>query len=183
LGLLNIIEGSHLFDRPRSYLAMTKTIFVGLGITAVALGIIMSLSIANNQADALKSEVGLETSSTIFLSGDLTSPAGGAPFGGDVVGDYFIRVNENDVRILAEINDPPSSGMVYEGWLVDPDSDYKLSTGQFNEQNDMLFFAQEIVNPSIYNVLVITAEPIGDTDPSPTLPPVGAVPLGAPFGQ
>ena len=141
---------------------MTKTIFVGLGITAIALGMIMSLSVTDNQAEALKSEVGLETPSTIFLSGGLTSPAGEAPFGGDLVGDYFIRINENDVRILAEISDPPSSGMVYEGWLVDPDSDYKLSTGQFNERN-MLFFAQEIVNPWIYNVLVITAEPVGDT--------------------
>ncbi len=163
---------------------MTKTIFVGLGMTIVALGIIMSLSMADNQADAIApGQIGLETPSTIFLGGDITSPAGEAPFGGDVVGDYFIRINDNDVRILAEINDPPSSGMVYEGWLVDPDSGYKLSTGQFNEQNNMLFFAQEIVNPSIYNVLVITAEPIGDTDPSPTLPPVGGAPLGAPFGQ
>ena len=162
---------------------MTKTIFVGLGITIVTLGIIMSLSIADNQADALKTERGLETASTIFQGGDLTSPADDKPFGGDVVGDYFIRVNENDVRILAEINDPPSSGMVYEGWLVDPDSDYKLSTGQFNDQSNILFFAQEFVNPSIYNVLVITEEPIGDTDPGPTLPPVGGVPLGAPFGQ
>ena len=163
---------------------MTRKIFVGMGITAVALGMIMSISLANNQADAIDpGKIGLETPSTIFLSGDITSPAGEAPFGGDTVGDYFIRVNENDIRILAEINDPPPSGMVYEGWLVDPDSDYKLSTGQFNEQNNMLFFAQEIVNPSIYNVLVITAEPIGDTDPSPTLPPVGGVPLGLPFGQ
>ena len=36
---------------------MTKTIFVGLGITAIALGIIISLSVANNQADAVKSDV------------------------------------------------------------------------------------------------------------------------------
>ena len=164
-------------------LGMRKAIFVGLGMTIVALGIIISMSVTANQADALKSEVGRETSNTIFQGGDITSPAGEAPFGGDVVGDYFIRINENDIRILAEINDPPSSGMVYEGWLVDPDSGYKLSTGQFNDQTNILFFAQEIVNPSIYNVLVITAEPIGDTDPSPTLPPVGGVPLGAPFGQ
>ena len=161
---------------------MIKKTFVGLGITAVALGIIISLSLADNQADASHS-TGHETPGTVFFGGDITSPAGEAPFGGDTVGDYFIRINENDVRILAEINDPPSSGMVYEGWLVDPDSDYKLSTGQFNEQSNVLFFAQEFVNLSIYNVLVITEEPIGDTDPGPTLPPVGGVPLGEPFGQ
>ena len=76
----------------------------------------------------------------------------------------------------------PSSDMVFEGWLVDVDTGYKLSLGQFNTQNDGLFFEQDIVNPWIYNVLVITEEPVDDTNPAPNMP-VGGVPLSEPFGQ
>ncbi len=121
------------------------------------------------------------TPDTFYLKGDLTAPAGEAPFGGKVVGDHLVRVNGNQISIVTSFDANPSAGMVYEGWLVDMATGYKLSLGQFNAKND-LFFSQEIVNPWIYNVLVISEEPMGDTDPSPHTP-VGGVPLKAPFGQ
>jgi hypothetical protein len=163
---------------------MISKSILGISITIVALGLILPLGISSNQADAIvPGQIGLDTSNTFFLGGDITSPNNDKPFGGEAVGDYFMRINENSIRILVEFENPASDGTVYEGWLVDVNSGYKLSLGQLNQASNMLFFAQDIVNPWIYDVLVITAEPIGDTDPSPTLPPVGGVPLSNPFGQ
>ena len=147
---------------------------------ALIFGIAMA-PIAITQADAIAPNRTLaETPDTFFIRGDLTAPAGDAPFGGDVAGEYLIRVNGQDVSILTDFESSPSEGMVHEGWLVDMATGYKLSLGQSDERNH-LFFSQTIVNPWIYDVLVITEEPIGDTDPAPNKP-VGGKLLEEPFG-
>jgi len=154
----------------------------GIALLALVFSVVIT-PLAYNEASAIAPNQFLtKTPDTFFVRGDLTSTADDKPFGGYVVGDYFIRVNGNDIRINTEFDAAPSEGTVYEGWLVDVDTGYKLSLGQFNEQSNELFFSQEIVNPWIYNVLVISEEPMGDTDPSPHTP-VGGVPLKAPFGQ
>lgn len=71
--------------------------------------------------------------------------------------------------------------IVLEGWLVDMDSDYKLSLGKA-DSHGKITFSQPMVNPWIYDVLVITEEPIDDSDPTPNTP-VGGIPLDEPFGQ
>ena len=71
--------------------------------------------------------------------------------------------------------------MVLEGWLVDMDSGYKLSLGKANH-NGKLLFSQTMVNPWIYDAIVITEESIGDTNPAPNVP-VGGISLETPFGQ
>ena len=72
--------------------------------------------------------------------------------------------------------------MIFEGWLVDVETGEKLSTGTFKEGVKRGFFF--LNEPEFhYDVFVITEEPIIDSDPAPTLPPVGGVPLSAPFGQ
>ena len=113
-------------------------------------------------------------------TGDLTAPAGDAPFGGKTVGTYSVFVDGSDhVNVTTNIKSI-SSGMVLEGWLVDMDSGYKLSLGKSHDDGK-LWFSQQMVNPWIYDVLVITEEPIGDSDPSPHKP-VGGVLLETPFG-
>ena len=159
----------------------TKQI-TGIALLALVFSVAITPIVLDEASAIVPGHTLVETPDTFFIRGDLTSPADGKPFGGDVVGDYFIRVNGNDIRINTEFDAAPSEGTVYEGWLVDVDTGYKLSLGQFNEYSNELFFSQEIVNPWIYNVLVISEEPMGDTDPSPDTP-VGGVPLKAPFGQ
>ena len=68
-----------------------------------------------------------------------------------------------------------------EGWLVDTNTDYKLSLGKVNEKGNLVF-GQRMINPWIYDVLVITEEPIDDADPAPNKP-VGGIKLQTPFGQ
>ena len=112
-----------------------------------------------------------ETEDRISLRGELTSPIGDAPtddpFGGEeIVGDYYIRIRDGEqVRIITNLN-PAPVGTVLEGWLVDFESGYALSTGKANDQNKIIF-TQRMVNPTIYDAIVITAEPINDIDPTP----------------
>ena len=113
-------------------------------------------------------------------NGNLTAPAGDAPFGGNIVGTYSIKVTNSDQVNVSTTIKSTSSGMVQEGWLVDMDSGYKLSLGKA-DSHGKLMFSQSMVNPWIYDVLVITEEPIGDSDPAPNVP-VGGVLLETPFG-
>ncbi|MGD1838299.1 MAG: hypothetical protein ACPKPY_09630 [Nitrososphaeraceae archaeon] len=115
------------------------------------------------------------------IEGTLTSPSGDNPFGGEDTGTIGIEYDKNNVSIMSELNKSPSEGMVFEGWLVDPDTGYKLSTGLLDENNAQTF-EQVIVNPYIYNVYVVTEEPLEDVDPNANVP-VGGFVLPSPFGQ
>ena len=112
--------------------------------------------------------------------GSLTSPVDDAPFGGSSIGTYSVNVtNVDQVNISITVKNT-SSEMVLEGWLVDMDSAYKLSLGKA-DNHGTLMFSQSMVNPWIYDAIVITEEPIGDSDPAPNVP-VGGVLLETPFG-
>ena len=159
---------------------MTDTIFTtrAVALMTIVIGLMLS-PIAFSQADAYRrSGVLEETENTFVIRGDLTAPFGSIPFGGEVVGDYFLMVNERDIRIVASIDGKPSQGMVFEGWLVDFDTEYSLSLGQFHEE---LFFREAMANPWVYDLLVITEEPTSDTESSSIQ--VGGTLLARPFGQ
>ncbi|QMU54782.1 MAG: hypothetical protein GKS07_07780 [Nitrosopumilus sp.] len=118
----------------------------------------------------------------IFIKGKLTAPADDKPFGGNIVGDYNVRVRDGEqLRVFATFENTKPDSTVLEGWLVDMDSDYKLSLGKTNAQGKLIF-TERMVNPWIYDVLVITEEPIGDFDPTPNKP-AGGILLEGPFGQ
>jgi len=108
---------------------MNKKILIGLVIPAMVIGL---FTIGQDQAEAEKDKK--------FLWGELTSPADDKPFGGEeIVGDYYVRVRNGDqVRIFANLDNPPA-GMVLEGWLVDTDTGYSLSTGKANDNNVLIF--------------------------------------------
>ncbi len=114
-------------------------------------------------------------------SGDLTAPSDGKPFGGEKIGTFTIKSSDdNKIEITAKVDTQPSDGKVLEGWLVDTKTEYKLSLGQV-EANGELSFSQRMVNPSTYNVLVITEEDADDPDPNAAMP-VGGSELESPFG-
>jgi hypothetical protein len=115
------------------------------------------------------------------MTGELTAAANEMPFGGDSIGTFNIMSDANQVDLTTQVDMSPSNGTVFEGWLVDTDTDFKLSLGQF-EEGGGLAFSQRLVNPNIYNVLVITEEPIEDVDPNPATP-AGGSELQTPFGE
>ena len=157
---------------------MNKKQIHALAMFAMVFGVAISPIIVADDAEAKPAAI------RSILHGDLTAPNSDKPFGGDRIGTYSIHVTDEYAHIYAVLNSGPSNGMVFEGWLVDVETGEKLSTGTFQEgryDNRGFFF---IIDPEFhYDVFVITEEPINDSDPTPTLPPVGAVPLSAPFGQ
>ncbi len=166
--------------------SMNTKIKIGIAMTAVVFGLILSPALASNQADAFKADSILaDTEYTFSMRGALTAPQGDKPFGGDhVVGHYVIRANDHQVNIVAEFETTSSPDLNLEGWLVDVDTGFKLSTGLFSDETNAnrLHVVQEISNPWIYDVFVVTEEPIADIDPAPHTP-VGGVALSEPFGQ
>lgn len=127
----------------------------------------------------------------ISMRGDLTTPSGDRPFGGNILGNYMVKTKENTVRIIVKVDskammmedkmmNSEMKSKVLEGWLVDMQSGYKLSIGELN--GNTLVFTQRIVNPWIYDLIVITEEPMNDTDPNPDTPIAGAQ-LKEPFGK
>src|SRR3989344_1806505 len=63
-------------------------------------------------------------------------------------------------------------GVLYEVWLVDEQSQYKLSIGTFIPTTfggKIYFpFKQAMVNPTVYDKIVITEEPMNDVNPAPS---------------
>ena len=151
---------------------MTKTIWFGIvaAIAAIIVTIPVYASMNNETSDTTH----------IFTRGDLTAPMDNNPYGGEDVGSYLILVKDHKVFIAAKFDGKVSDGMVLEGWLVDTDTGYKLSTGQFVENKQI--FKQIIVNPYIYDLYVVTEEPMNDVDPNANVPVGGAL-LQEPFGQ
>jgi hypothetical protein len=144
---------------------------ITISITAfLAVSLIASTSLGNNQIAFAQDKI----------EGKLTAPSGDNPFGGAEVGMVEIGYIDNKVSVNAKLDKSPSEGMVFEGWLVDPDTGYKLSTGLLDENNAQTF-EQSIVNPFIYNVYVVTEEPYEDTDPNANVP-IGGFALPSPFG-
>ncbi len=158
----------------------------GIAMMAVVFGLILSPAISSNEASATKTNTAIEEIEYTFsMRGALTAPEGDKPFGDDhEVGHYFIRANDHQVNIDAEFESTSSPNLVLEGWLVDVDTGFKLSTGLFTDETNAnrLNVTQGIANPWIYDVFVVTEEPIVDDDPNPHKP-VGGAALSKPFGQ
>jgi hypothetical protein len=146
-------------------------------VATISLGIIVVLLLGVYSIQYL----GLGRSGGTNFQGTLTAPSGNQPFGGSSVGAFSAQVSGHEVSVQATVNQAPASGKVFEGWLVDPASGYKLSIGQLD--GTRLQFSQTMVNPSIYKLLVITVEPLDKTNPNPSGVIFGGAQLPQGFGQ
>lgn len=129
----------------------------------------------NESADSAQ----LQTSN---VTGELTQPAGGNPYGGEKIGDITISSDGHQTEIKGLVSASPGEGNVYEAWLGDAGgSEYKLSLGQLLE-NGTIDVSQHMVNPFTYTIFFITEEPQDDVDPN-SADAIAGVQLEAPFGQ
>ena len=65
---------------------------------------------------------------TANVTGELTKPAGGNPYGGEKIGDITISSDGHQTDIKGLVSASPAEGNVYEAWLGDAGgSEYKLS--------------------------------------------------------
>ena len=119
---------------------------------------------------------------TANVTGELTKPAGGNPYGGEKIGDITISSDGHQTDIKGLVSASPAEGNVYEAWLGDAGgSEYKLSLGQLNE-NGTINVSQHMVNPFTYTIFFVTEEPQDDVDPN-SADAIAGVQLKAPFGQ
>jgi hypothetical protein len=119
---------------------------------------------------------------TANVTGELTQPAGGNPYGGEKIGDITISSDGHQTDIKGLVSASPAEGNVYEAWLGDAGgSEYKLSLGQLSE-NGTINVSQHLVNPFTYTIFFITEEPQDDVDPN-SADAIAGVELEAPFGQ
>jgi hypothetical protein len=119
---------------------------------------------------------------TANVTGELTKPAGGNPYGGEKIGDITITSDGHQTNIEGLVSASPAEGNVYEAWLGDAGgSEYKLSLGQLNE-NGTINVSQYMVNPFTYTIFFVTEEPQNDVDPN-SADAIAGVQLEAPFGQ
>lgn len=119
---------------------------------------------------------------TANVTGELTKPAGGNPYGGERIGDITISSDGHQINIKGLVSASPAGGKVYEAWLGDAGgSEYKLSLGQLSE-NGTINVSQHMVNPFTYTVFFVTEEPQDDVDPN-SANAIAGVQLKAPFGQ
>jgi hypothetical protein len=115
------------------------------------------------------------------MTGDITAPSDGNPFGGQKMGTITIDSNGRRTNVTADLNASPKDGNVFEGWLVDAGgSGYKLSLGQF--RNGTLNFSEYMVNPYTYKNFEVTEEPSEDPDPN-AAESIAGFELDDPFGR
>lgn len=171
---------------------MKKNYFFGKILTANALlGIILSLAIVlpafadsnrgrrggDNRGDdekEIRLEVkGLKNSSRgereIGVNMNFENKVGSAISGIAKIDVFLTRDNLHDARIKINIkNISATNTSVFEGWLVDNDSGYKLSLGGFKMKEEgkaALDFKQLMVNFNIYDKLIVSQEPVNDANP------------------
>jgi len=154
---------------------MKTKLITGNAITAVVFGLIISPTLASNQADA-----SVFTQDYFFENGFLTAPSGEKPYGSDRVGKYQIDVRDDQLRIFVNLFTKPSLGKIYEGWLVDVDTGEKISIGKLDERMQKGFF-KNVGDAYMYELLVITEGPSADTDLT-LHRHVGGVPIIIPKG-
>ena len=152
---------------------MTNNKIITLSIAAIlAVSLIANTNLVNQEAFAQEK-----------IEGKLTAPTeDNSLYGGEETGTIQIDYDGNSISISAQLDISPSEGMVFEGWLVDTNVGYALSTGQLDDNNSQIF-EQVMVNPYIHDVYVVTEEPLEDTDPKPNVIHVGGIKIPSPFGQ
>jgi len=94
-----------------------------------------------------------ETKETFFFRGQLTQAAENNPYGGEAVGDYFVQVNVNEVKVIANLDYSQSDGKVVEAWLVDFGGKPAINLGTY-EDNELS--ASLPINEWIYEAIVIS---------------------------
>ena len=94
-----------------------------------------------------------ETKETFFFRGQLTQATENNPYGGEAVGDYFIQVNVNEVRVIANLDSSQSDGKAMVAWLVDFGGEPAIFLGIF-EDNELTTSIP--INEWVYEAIIVS---------------------------
>ena len=105
-------------------------------------------------ADAYEQSGILEkTKDVFFYRGEITAAHNEESFGGDIVGKYFVMVNTDEVKVIAEFE---SSQNILEAWLVDMEKVWVEGKANCHFDEKGKLSHREIITPWIYDVIIIT---------------------------
>lgn len=109
--------------------------------------------------------------------------------GGEQVGSFAIIHSDNNIVATVTMNVPISTqGNVYEAWLVDDTTGHHHSLGMLTPDSfgprtqDTLSLTQDMVNPYLYDKIVVTEESEINLAPTPSTIIVGGSDIPDPFG-
>jgi len=129
------------------------TKYIGM-LSLVAIFALATVSGSIGEVDAYQqSGVLEETKETFFFRGQLTQATENNPYGGETLGDYFVQVNVNEVKVIANLDSPQSDRKVMEAWLVDFGGNPAIYLGTFKD-NELSASLQ--INEWIYEAIVIS---------------------------
>ena len=120
------------------------------------LSVFALVTVSGNIGDAdayQQSGVLEETKETFFFRGQLTQVTENNPYGGVPVGDYFVQVNVNEVKVITNLGSSQLDGKVLEAWLVDYGGKPAINLGTY--ENNKLSASLQI-NEWVYDVIVIS---------------------------
>lgn len=110
--------------------------------------------------------------------------------GGEQVGTYAIIHSGNNIVATVTMDVPPSTrGNVYEAWLFDDASGYYHSLGMLSPTafgpipQGRLSITTDMVNPYLYDKIVVTEESQNNLAPSPSTIIAGGTDIPDPFGR
>jgi len=132
---------------------MKQQKFLALFAMAPLLAIAISANPENFAYGYQQSGLNEETKETFFFRGQLTQATENNPYGGDSVGDYFIQVNVNEVRVIANFDSSQSDDKAMVAWLVDFGGEPAIFLGIF-EDNELT--ASIPINEWIYEAIILS---------------------------
>lgn len=116
--------------------------------------------------------------------------------GGEQVGTYAIIHSGNNIVATVTMDvPPPTRGNVYEAWLFDDATGYYHSLGMLSTTTfgptpttivpaqDRLSITTDMVNPYLYDKIVVTEESQNNLAPSPSTIIAGGSDIPDPFGK
>ena len=132
---------------------MKQQKFLALFAMAALSAVALSASTDNPAFGYQQSGIQEEIKENFFFRGELTQATENNPYGGETVGDYFVQVNVNEVKVITNLDSSQSDGKVVEAWLVDYGGESAINLGTF-EDNELSITLT--INEWIYEVIVIS---------------------------
>jgi len=116
-----------------------------------------------------------------LIQGPITRATGNDTFGGEEIGSYAVIHDNNKIQVSIGVDVQPTvADNVLEAWLVDVRTGYYHSLGML-DSDGKLSLIQSMVNPYVYDQIVITEEPADNLEPNPA-ETIGGAEIPSPFG-
>jgi len=132
---------------------MKQQKFLALFAMAPLLAIAISANPENLVYGYQQSGIQEETKETFFFRGQLTQATENNPYGGETLGNYFVQVNVNEVKVITNLDSAESNDKAMVAWLVDFGGEPAILLGIF-EDNELTTSIP--INEWVYEAIILS---------------------------